>query len=280
MGGEVLSNAQQEQFRQNGFVLSKALFDAEETALLRSSMERDPKIVQHSYDLADPAGKVTKMTLWNHPGDSVYGLAARCTRIVDSMELLLGGEVYHYHTKLSVKESRDGGEWAWHQDYGYWYDNGCLFPLLASVMVALDANTKENGCLKVLRGSHHLGRINHGPLTGHQTGADPVRVTQAVERLETVYIEMAPGDALFFHCNTLHSSEPNTSAKLRRNLLCCYNAARNDPVIEHHHPRYTPLHKVADSAIKEAGLRFANGDDEAFLIHEEGASGAVPSTEG
>jgi hypothetical protein len=42
-------------------------------------------------------------------------------------------------------------------------------------------------------------------------------------------------------------------------MICCYNAARNDHYKESHHPRYTPLHKVADSAIKEAGLkRFAD----------------------
>lgn len=44
-------------------------------------------------------------------------------------------------------------------------------------------------------------------------------------------------------------------------MICCYNAARNNPYKESHHPRYTPLHKVPDSAIKEAGLkRFADAD--------------------
>jgi len=38
-------------------------------------------------------------------------------------------------------------------------------------------------------------------------------------------------------------------------MICCYNAARNDPYKESHHPRYTPLHKVPDTAIREAGLR-------------------------
>jgi ectoine hydroxylase len=58
--------------------------------------------------------------------------------MVDTMEDLLGGEVYHYHSKLTAKEPYDGGAWEWHQDYGYWYHNGCLFPYMASVMVALD----------------------------------------------------------------------------------------------------------------------------------------------
>jgi hypothetical protein len=38
-------------------------------------------------------------------------------------------------------------------------------------------------------------------------------------------------------------------------MICCYNSARNNPYKEHHHPRYTPLSKVPDSAIREAGTR-------------------------
>ena len=45
-------------------------------------------------------------------------------------------------------------------------------------------------------------------------------------------------------------------------MICCYNAARNNPYLEHHHPQYTPLDKVPDSAILEAGLRFSNDRDQ------------------
>ena len=62
-----------------------------------------------------------------------------------------------------------GGAWEWHQDYGYWYNNGCLFPDLASCLIAVDRATRRNGCLQVLKGSHHLGRIDHGKI-GDQTG--------------------------------------------------------------------------------------------------------------
>ena len=66
---------------------------------------------------------------------------------------------------------------------------------------------------------------------------------------------MEPGDTLFFHCNLLHRSDQNRSANPRWSMICCYNAARNDPYKESHHPRYTPLVKVPDSAVREAGAR-------------------------
>ncbi len=50
----------------------------------------------------------------------------------------------------------------------------------------------------------------------------------------------------------------------RWSLVCCYNAARNDPYKESHHPRYTPLLKVPDAAIKEIGAKVSNME-KAFL---------------
>jgi hypothetical protein len=69
---------------------------------------------------------------------------------------------------------------------------------------------------------------------------------------------MEPGDALFFDSNLLHRSDQNRSEHPRWSMICCYNAARNDPYKEAHHPRYTPLKKVDDSMIKSVGIkRFA-----------------------
>ena len=64
--------------------------------------------------------------------------------------------------------------------------------------------TKNNSCLQVLKGSHKMGRINHN-LSGEQAGADLERLELAKEKFQLVYVEMEPGDALFFHCNLLHS---------------------------------------------------------------------------
>ncbi len=79
---------------------------------------------------------------WNRAGDSVYGLArARAGAWSTPSAPLLGGPVYHYQSKLTAKEPEVGGAWEWHQDYGYWYYNGCLRPDLLSVMIALDKTT-------------------------------------------------------------------------------------------------------------------------------------------
>jgi ectoine hydroxylase-related dioxygenase (phytanoyl-CoA dioxygenase family) len=259
----MLSAAQTAEFNEKGFTYARGLFAPDEIDLLTRAMQEDPAVRSSILDRRDGEGRSTRIALWNRAGDSVYGLAARCRRMVDTSAALLGGPVYHYQSKLTAKEPEVGGAWEWHQDYGYWYQNGCLFPDMASCLIALDRAGKENGCLQVLRGSHHMGRIEHGQFGG-QTGADPERTAEAMKRLELVYCEMEPGTGLFFHSNLLHRSAPNTSPNSRWSLICCYNAASNDPYKDSHHPRYTPLQKVPDTAIKAVGAR-TSSETQQFL---------------
>jgi ectoine hydroxylase-related dioxygenase (phytanoyl-CoA dioxygenase family) len=128
------------------------------------------------------------------------------------------------------KEPRVGGAWEWHQDYGYWYKNQFLFPdQLLSVMISLTKANKENSCLQVIRGSHKMGRVNHG-FAGEQVGADMVMVNNALQTMELVYAELEPGDALFFHPNTLHRFEANLSDKPRWSIISCYSSQFNWPI--------------------------------------------------
>ncbi len=44
---------------------------------------------------------------------------------------------------MTTKQPQEGGAWEWHQDFGYWYNYGCLAPEMMSIYVALDKSTKE-----------------------------------------------------------------------------------------------------------------------------------------
>jgi len=249
-------------YNKDGYVLIKGMLNPEETSLLSRAAREDRVLDQRSFGKGDGEGGTIRLSLWNHPTDTIYGMIARSESIVGSAEKLLGDEVYHYHSKMIMKDAKVGGAWAWHQDYGYWYQNGVLFPDLTSAYIAVDRATKENGCLQVIRGSHKLGRIEHTQ-TGDQAGADQDRVDEVLKRLDLVYVEMEPGDTLFFHANLLHRSDQNHSDHPRWSMICCYNAKSNDPFKESHHPRYTPLSKVPDSEILKAGeRRFTESADE------------------
>lgn len=268
-----LTSEQLRHYDESGFLLFKQLFDKEEIDLLRRSAKEDKQLDQHSFGRQDGEGGTVRLSLWNHPGQGIYGAFARCNRMVSIAEQLLRDEPYHYHSKMIMKDARVGGAWTWHQDYGYWYRNGVLTPNLVSAFIAVDPATRENGCLQVVRGSHHCGRIEH-VLSGDQAGADPERVQAILQRMEHVYVEMSPGDVLFFHSNLLHRSDRNNSEHPRWSMICCYNARHNDPYKDSHHPRYTPIERLDDEQIKRIGIkRFADdGSDVAWLDPNRDAS--------
>jgi ectoine hydroxylase-related dioxygenase (phytanoyl-CoA dioxygenase family) len=264
----MLTNEQLQAYRKDGFLLLKNLFDAEEITLLKKAAMADRELDRRSYGRADGEGGTVRLSIWNHPGNNIYGMFARSERIVNVAEALLEGEVYHYHSKMILKDAKVGGAWTWHQDYGYWYNFGLLQPLLTSVTIAVDKATKENGCLQLLKGSHAMGRVDH-TLTGDQAGADMERVNVAIERFPLVHCEMDPGDAMFFDSNILHRSDQNRSEHSRWSLICCYNAARNDPYKEGQHASYTPLEKVGPDAIKQSSHTGFDQDPQSDWVSPE-----------
>lgn len=241
-------------FQDHGFVIVRGLLSPDETELLGRIARKDQQLAESAYGRMDASGQNVTLALRNELSDDIYSAIARSRRIVERMSALLGDEVYHYHHKLILKEPKVGGAWEWHQDYGYWYHNGCLLPDMGSCMIAIDRATRENGCLQVLRGSHAMGRIDHGK-TGDQTGADLERVEVAKQRFELVYVELEPGDAVCFHANLLHRSDQNKSDNARWALICCYNTKRNDPYKPSRHPGYAPLEILDDEQVLDAGQR-------------------------
>ena len=237
----------------DGYVLIKGLFDRTEVESLNQIVREDPVVNNSVYGRKDATGGTTELALWNDLQEDMFSDVARSARLVTNLQKLLGGDVAFFHAKLTLKRPKTGGAWDWHQDYGYWYRTGYLFPHMASVFIALDPSKKVNGCLQVLRGSHELGRIEHG-VNSEQVGADLVRVNAAMKKLELVHVEMDPGDALFFHCNLLHASGQNTSDQTRNVLLCCYKRADNKPYMDLAASSHTPIQIVADDDI----MRYAN----------------------
>src|ERR1700738_3230548 len=121
MSAHVLSAAELAAYERDGYLMLGSLFDADEMTALLAYAQRDQALATSAYGRKDATGAETKLALWNHPGDDLYGMFSRSPRIVERMEQLLGGEVYHYHSKMMLKEPFVGGAWEWHQDYGYWY---------------------------------------------------------------------------------------------------------------------------------------------------------------
>lgn len=243
-------------YKRDGYIIVKGFLAAAEVNKLYNIATGDEAVKKHAFDLNDQSGKRTKLTLWYTPGNDAYGLLTKSKRMVDSVDALLDGDapVCHFHSKLMQKEPKVGGAWEWHQDYGYWYKNEFLYPdQMMSVMIAITGANKQNGCLQVIKGSHKMGRVEHG-FAGEQVGASQHYVDLALKTMELVYVEIMPGDALFFHSNLLHRSEANLSDAPRWSLISCYNRSSNIPYNEPSQSSTIPLVTVPDEALLDASL--------------------------
>jgi len=225
------TSAQRAQYAEHGYYVAPGLLSPAEVGNFRDHARQQLEGETKSDGImskGDKSGKQTLLKIWNTAGDDKYGLLARDARQVLIAEGLLGEDVYLYSHKMTMKQPREGGAWEWHQDFGYWYNNGCLAPDMLSIWIALDKSNEANGCLQVLKGSHKLGRLDHVREDG-QTNVAALHLEAAIARHEHLYVEMEPGDALVFHCNLLHRSDANHSDTYRWGYICSYNTVANAP---------------------------------------------------
>ena len=241
-------------YDRDGYVLVPDLFNEREVAAMLRDVESGGRVASAAQGMADSSGKKAGIALWSELGNDIWAAASTNPRIVNNLRILLREEIGFFHGKVMLKEANSGGAWEWHQDYGYWYQQGFIFPRLISAFVALDPATRENGCLQVLRGSHLLGRLDHASV-GQQIGAVTERLRKIETLFERVYCEMSPGSVLFFHCNLLHASAPNESDSPRRSFIMCYNALNNPELGEHKATDPHPVPVSSDDAI----LKFSEG---------------------
>ncbi|XP_064599258.1 L-proline trans-4-hydroxylase-like isoform X1 [Liolophura sinensis] len=265
------------QFKEKGYVVFRGLLTKEEVNRLRESMEKDQTLQENEHSRGDAMGKRIRVSLWTTVPKSITGTIVRAEKVVSKVEKLLEGEVYHYHSKLIMKDPKTGGAFLWHQDYGYWYDYNCLFPTMGTLWVAVDKADKTNGCLQILEGSHLAGRIDT-KVKGDQIVADPDRVELLKQRLPLRYMELEPGDAMFFHSNILHMSSQNQSRNRRWSLVVAYNRASNIPPGKQPHGEYSPLIKAPDNEIMTCPLT-CDGEDVKFYSTENVISGLEKKAE-
>ena len=246
-----LSSDQISLYNKDGYLVLKEFCSKKVVDNLLDYASKDSSISDNVLDLNDESGKKTKLSLWFTPGDNIFGYLARSEKVVNSISQLLESDspVCHFHSKLLQKKPRIGGAWEWHQDYGYWYKNQFMFPnQLISIMVALSPSNKENGCIQFIKGSHKLGRLNHG-FKGEQVGADMEMVNNALKTMEIVYSELNAGDALIFHSNILHRSAANLSENPRWSIISCYCSQSNLAYNESSTSWKEPIKVVPNDAI-------------------------------
>jgi phytanoyl-CoA hydroxylase len=129
-----------------------------------------------------------------------------------------------HHNCVMTKHPRYGSLTHWHRDIRYWsFEREDL----VSVWLALGVEQVENGGLWFVPGSHRMAFDADRFDAAKFFRADPAANAELLARAESP--RLAPGDAVFFHCNTLHSAGKNLSDTVKFSLVFTYHARSNAP---------------------------------------------------
>jgi hypothetical protein len=132
--------------------------------------------------------------------------------ILDMVAQLLGPDLIVWGSHVFAKPAEAGRAVPWHQDGQYW---DFIRPLEAvTAWIAIDESTRDNGCLRVIPGSHRAGPLDH------RISDDPslalARELPGFDGTAARDVELAPGQISFHHAMLVHGSNANTSARRRR----------------------------------------------------------------
>lgn len=150
--------------------------------------------------------------------DGLFRDYARHPKLLEILTSLLGPDLKLFRDVVMMKPARHGSAKPYHQDSAYWAIEP---PDLASVWIALDDATLENGCMRVLPGSHTWGKMEHKHLQDFQVEEDQLDLSREVA------VPLRPGGALVFHSLLLHATAPNPSDRSRRAMITSVMSARS-----------------------------------------------------
>jgi len=161
-------------------------------------------------------------------------------RFSDILGALIGENVKGIASQLFIKHAGMQGN-AWHQDENFVPTRDRS---LCTAWIALDEATEENGCLRMIPGSHQAGVLY--PMRPHNSpDLDRAEECYAFPGLETqVPIVLRPGSCVFFSGYILHSSTTNRRAGGFRRALLYQYASAETPIA--YHPRNVPVSNYSD----------------------------------
>jgi hypothetical protein len=233
-------------YREHGFLIREAVFSESELTRLRKSVELavtsawlqaqdgdtyylDDKrfvdvgtmTVQFEHTPDTETIRVVEPAHQLHPD---LEQLVRDPRITDPVSNIVGTDkVSIWTNKLNLKRAQEGSGFGWHQDSPYWVHDSDHVDLLPNVYLAFDDATEENGCLRVIKGSHRNGCLP-GTADGSQLGGF-FTSPECFDEKDAVSLTLKAGSIAFFDPHVIHGSNPNRTDHSRRAIVMTYQPA-------------------------------------------------------
>jgi len=196
-----LTRAEVDYYHQNGYLLhNKQIFSPEKLAALKEIFEEQWTLV----------GKKLNSELDTpHFRDERLLEFLLADEVLDLIEPLIGPNIGLWSSHFICKEPLVGKATPWHEDSAYWNGRLTRFDKIVTIWLAIDHSWKENGCMRVIPGTHRHGFSEYERVNGEDHIFDSE--IKDVDDTQAVYFELKPGECSLHDSRIIHGAAPNKS---------------------------------------------------------------------
>jgi ectoine hydroxylase-related dioxygenase (phytanoyl-CoA dioxygenase family) len=221
----VLTEDDVEFFRTNGYLLpGRQMFSEDTLARLEGIFN------EH---LADKGDKLSDELDTPHYRDERLLDFLLSDEVLDTVEPLIGPDIALWSSHFISKDPFTGRATPWHEDSAFWEGRFDRYDHIVTIWLALeDGSFKENGCMRVIPGSHRGG--------GFSDNYEPTDITEqtfhaglsGVDEEKAVYFELKRGEFSMHDGRIVHGAKANTSPVRRTGYTMRYfpSSVRMQPV--------------------------------------------------
>ena len=238
----MLSHAQIQQFKIDGYLVIPSLFSPQKVAQLKLKtnehlanrtppfeLEADVQYPGAPSNASDAGGQTIRRLRMAHQRSDIFKQIAENSTLIESIRQILGGkELFlnpNHHNCVMTKQPEYSSETHWHRDTRYWnFDNKYLI----NAWVALGDEREENGCMKILPGSHRW-EVRREALDDAQF-LIPDHPDNAGRLPTQRLVELNAGDALLFSAHCFHAAGKNTTENPKFSAVFTYHNEDTAPI--------------------------------------------------
>jgi hypothetical protein len=192
-------------FRANGYYLEREqLFAPERLDALEAIFD------EHLADKGDKLSDELDTPHFRDPRLLDFLLA---DEVLDLVEPLVGPDIALWTSHFISKDPKVGRATPWHEDSAYWNGRLSEYDRIVTVWLALGPSNRENGCMRVIPGTHDNGFSEYVPTD--KTVQTFHAEIPGVDEDKAVYFELERGQCSLHDGRIIHGAKPNTS-DLRR----------------------------------------------------------------
>jgi ectoine hydroxylase-related dioxygenase (phytanoyl-CoA dioxygenase family) len=220
---KLLSAEQIREYQQDGLVFPIPVLSATEVATARAALEHLATGLGGHAEIA----RLRHLQLFHR---WVQDLVLH-PRVLDAVEDVLGPDILVHSSTVFWKHPHDPAQVSWHQD-GFYF--GLSELNYVSAWLALSDSSADNGCMRVVRGSHCSGIVSHNRTSITPENFVSLEIACQVKESEATDVTLQSGEMSLHHVAVVHGSNPNASDRPRIGFAVRYVSPRVRQQLDHY----------------------------------------------